>query len=104
MRFLINFLKKNKIKLIIFTDFFFVNFLNFFKKLNLLTAGVINVTYKLNFFNFPLFFQNNNLYNNYFLYNITYDIYLLALLNKYNNILYKFFKNYYKLNKLLYIL
>lgn len=104
MRFLINFLKKNRVKLLIFTDFFFINFINFFKKLNLITAGIVNVSYKINFYNFPLFFQNSGVYNTYFLYNITYDMYLLALLNKYNNISHKFFKNYYKLTKLLYIL
>ena len=104
MRFLINFLKKNRIKLVVFTDSFFINFLNFFKKLNLITAGIVNVSHRVNFYNFPLFFQNSDLYNVYFLYNITYDMYLLALLNKYNVIVCRFFKNYYKLNKLLYIL
>ena len=104
LRFLINFFKKNKIKLIIFTDYYFVNFLNFFKKLNIITAGIININYKLSFYNYPLFFQNNDIYNTYFLYNLSYDIYLLSQLNKYHNIIFNFFKNYYKLNKLLFIL
>jgi hypothetical protein len=104
MRFLINFLRKNKIKLVVFIDFFFINFLNFFKKLNLITAGIVNVSNKLNFFNFPLFFQNSDIYNTYFLHSVTYDIYLIALSNNYNRIVYKFFKNYYKLNRILFII
>ena len=104
MRFFINFFKKNKIKFLIFTDFFFINFLNFFKKLNIITAGLLNINFKSNYFNYPIFLFSSNIYNSYFIYNITYDIYLLALFNKYNFIITKFFKNYFKFNRVYYIM
>jgi hypothetical protein len=104
MRFFIKFFKKNNIKFLIFVDFFFINFLSFFKKLNIITAGLITVFFNTNHFNYPIFLLDNNLYNSYFLYNITYDIYLIGVLHKYNIILLKFFKNFFKLNRLLYII
>ena len=104
MRFFINFFKKNNIKLIIFMDFFFINFFNFFKKLNILSSGLISIFFKKNYFNYPIFLLNYNLYNSYFLYNLTYEVYLLSILNKYNLIFLNFFKNFFKLNKLLYLI
>jgi hypothetical protein len=104
MRFLINFFKKNKIKLLIFVDFFFINFLTFFKKLGLLSSGILDITCKINYYNFPIFFQHSNIYNIFFLYNLTYDVYMLGLLHKYLNILCGFYKNYFKLNKIIYLI
>lgn len=104
MRFLINFLKKNKVKLVVFTDLTFINYLNFFKKLNLITAGSLSTARKLNSYNYPLFFQNNNAYSSFFLYNVMHDVYVAAQKNKYNLILNKFFKNYYSLNRLLFLI
>jgi hypothetical protein len=103
MRFFINFFKKNKIKFLIFIDFFFINFLTFFQKLNIITSGLLSIFYKNNYYNYPIFLLNNNIYNSYFIYNLTYDIYLLSLLNKYNIILLNFFKNFSKLNKIFYL-
>lgn len=99
MRFFINFFKKNKIKFLIFIDFFFINFLTFFQKLNVITSGLLNIFFKNNYYNYPIFLLNNNIYNSYFIYNLTYDIYLLSLLNKYNTIFLNFFKNFYHSKK-----
>ena len=104
MKFFINFFKKNKIKILIFMDLSFINFLNFFKKLNIITCGFINFFITESYFNYPIFLLNNNVYNSYFLYNITYDLYLISVIYKYNIIFKNFFKNFIKLNKLIYLI
>ena len=101
MKLFLKFLKQKKIKLIIYIDLIYINYLTFFNKLNLFSAGFLNLNFKKDLYNFPIFINNvSTIYNSFFLYSITYEVYMLALLFKYNKLICNYIKNFFKLNKL----
>lgn len=100
-RFLINFFRKHKIKLLIFFDSKFLIFLPFFKRVGFITSGFLTPTNNLNFLDLPLFFNNFSIFSKYFFFNLTYKVYLLSLFYKYINTFYKYLYNYNKIIKLI---
>lgn len=94
MRFMVNFFKKNKIKMLIFFDDKFFNLLPFFKKMNFLTCGFISVKNNSKILDLPLYFNNTSLMSKYFFFNLTYKVYLLSLYYKYLKTFYTYIKNY----------
>ena len=101
MKLFLKFLKQKKIKLIIYIDLIYINYLTFFNKLNLFSAGFLNLNFKKDLYNFPIFINNvNNIYNSFFLYSITYEVYMVALIFKYNKLVCNYIKNFFKLNRL----
>ena len=94
MRFMVNFFKKNKIKVLIFFDDKFLNLLPFFKKMNFLTCGFISTKNSSNILDLPLYFNNTSLISKYFFFNLTYKVYLLSLYYRYLNTFFVYVRNY----------
>ena len=90
IRFLINFFLKNNIKLVILLENNFFNLLPFFKKFNILTAGLVFFNLPSKFIDIPLYLNNLSSFNKYFFINLTYKVYLLSIHKKHINYFYNY--------------
>ena len=92
IRFIINFFKINRIKILILLDNKFYSLLPFFKKFNLITAGLISFSLPPRFLDIPLFINNISYFNKFFFFTLIYKVFLLSLKNKYYNNVVKYIK------------
>ena len=100
LRFLINFFKLNKIKILIFLDKKFSLFLPFFKKFNFLITCPLLIGVNPKYIDIFII-TSNFYYNKYFIFNLVYKIYILSMLNKYFKYYFKYLvlkkKNFYRI-------